>query len=164
MKDHNKHASNTAVDYLKQLITLASGVLVFSAAFIGDFKAHGFWSYLSLGTSWMLLCLCLVCGLWSMAIIVKSSIDENDNWAEGRGRTLSRISRVSFAIALFTFAVFAFISYVNQNGASLSHGSFESEEKVTLTSDSTAINQSDSGYSVSHSGESQTVDSIPESK
>jgi len=126
---HSVKASSAAIDYIKQIIALASGVLALSATFITEFTSSGLFGYIMLAISWLLLFCSLTAGLWTMATIVKSRVDGNDDWSGGLGRRLAKVSRITFVGGLVIFAAFAFISFVQSNTPN--HDAVDSLGRVT---------------------------------
>lgn len=116
--DQSKHlkatkgpAAETALELMKQLITLSSGVLALSATFIGQFSSSSvvLWGLLVL--AWLSLIAAVIAGLDSISAIVKSHLKpDEENWSEGRGRRSASISKYSFVIGLVLFATFALLT------------------------------------------------------
>ena len=105
-----KNADEAALELMKQLITLASGVLALSAAFIDKLPKTSKPFLVLLALSWISLITSLVFGLQTISAIVKSRIDSDDEWADGKGRKYGRVSRHSFLIGIGLFVAFAFSS------------------------------------------------------
>lgn len=106
----NSKADEAALELMKQLITLASGVLALSAAFIDKLPKtpKPFLSILIL--SWLSLIAALFFGLRTISTIVKSRISNDHEWWRGKGRSYGRTCRYSFLAGIGLFAAFAFIS------------------------------------------------------
>jgi len=103
-------ADEAALELMKQLITLSSGVLALGAAFVDKLpKTPGY--FLSfLFVSWVALILSLIFGLKTISTIVKSRLDSDEEWSRGIGRTFGRLSQYSFLVGIGFFATFAFLS------------------------------------------------------
>ena len=107
---HNNSASDAALDLLKQLITLASGVLALSATFLGKFGSFNALSIGALSLSWFTLMICVGAGLQAISAIVKSRMDDTDAWGSGYAKKAGQISKWCFGIGIFLFVIFASLS------------------------------------------------------
>jgi hypothetical protein len=105
-------ADEAALELMKQLITLSSGVLALGAAFIDKLPKTPKYFLTFLFLSWVALILSLIFGLKTISAIVKSRLDSDDEWSRGKGRTFGRISQSSFLSGIGLFATFAFLSLV----------------------------------------------------
>ncbi len=110
-------AHQIALEFLKQLITLSSGVLALSAAFIENFLPAALWQSIFLFTSWVCLALSIYFGLQAISEIVQSRLMPGLNWAHGPGRRYAAASKNFFVVGIILFAVFAFISFLFSNPA-----------------------------------------------
>ena len=106
-------AHKIAMELMKQLITLASGVLVLSATFLERLKEVPAYLFIPLAMSWIVLIVTILFGLETISVIVKSCLRKDDAWSEGRGRISAKISKYSFVIGITLFAIFAFLSLVS---------------------------------------------------
>lgn len=102
-------SAEAALELMKQLITLAAGVLALSATFIGDFPVRDRWLLALLGVAWLLLATAVLFGLETISAIVGSRLDPEQHWSKGYGKTAARVSKYSFVSGLTTFALFAFL-------------------------------------------------------
>jgi hypothetical protein len=105
-------AHQIALEFLKQLITLSSGVLALSAAFIENFFPASLLQSIFLFTSWVCLALSIYFGLQAISEIVQSRLMPGLNWANGPGRRYAAASKNFFVVGIILFAVFAFISFL----------------------------------------------------
>jgi hypothetical protein len=105
-------AHQVALEFLKQLITLSSGVLALSAAFIENFFPASLWQSVFLFASWVCLALSIYFGLQAISEIVQSRLMPGLNWAKGPGRRDAAASKNFFVVGIILFAVFAFISFL----------------------------------------------------
>jgi hypothetical protein len=105
-------AHQIALEFLKQLITLSSGVLALSAAFIENFLPASLLQSIFLFTSWVCLALSIYFGLQAISEIVQSRLMPGLNWASGPGRRYAAASKNFFIVGIILFAVFAFISFL----------------------------------------------------
>ncbi len=105
-------AHQVALEFLKQLITLSSGVLALSAAFIENFLPASLWQSVFLFISWVCLALAIYFGLQAISEIVQSRLMPGLNWANGPGRRYAAASKNFFVLGIILFAVFAFISFL----------------------------------------------------
>jgi ABC-type transport system involved in multi-copper enzyme maturation permease subunit len=104
------NADEVALELMKQLITLASGVLALSATFISGLEGKSIGLILVLLSSWVLLLVSISFGLQTISVIVKSRLKSNDDWSMGYGRKSAWISKYAFTAGIGAFAVFAFLS------------------------------------------------------
>ena len=105
-------ADEVALELIKQIVTLASGVLALSAAFIGTLPPVPQYFLCLLALSWAALVVSILCGLKTISAIVKSRLDSNDSWSGGRGKRFAQCSHYSFLAGIAMFAAFAFLSLV----------------------------------------------------
>lgn len=110
-------ADSAALDLVKQLITLAAGVLALSATFLEKIGAQPLGLLIVLALSWLSLIASVFFGLQTMSVIVKSRINKSDEWSRGRGRAYARNSKFGFLCGITLFAVFAFLLLVNARSA-----------------------------------------------
>jgi hypothetical protein len=98
-----------AVDFSKQIITLASGVLALSATFLPKLTSVPLASLIFLVLSWGTLTLSVYYGLNTISVIIKSRITSDDDWAEGEGQSSASNSKTLFFLGIIFFSVFAFL-------------------------------------------------------
>jgi hypothetical protein len=102
-------AHQVALELMKQLITLASGVIALSATFIEKFPTR--WVLLPLlATAWVALLVCVFFSLQTISAIVKSRLAGDVEWSKNSGQRFARISKYTFLVGIFLFALFAFVS------------------------------------------------------
>jgi len=102
-------AHETALELLKQLITLASGVLALSATFLEKLATLLVPLIVVLGLAWLALVVSVFFGLEAISAIVKSRLDSAHRWSEGYGKTSARISKYAFVLGILLFASFALL-------------------------------------------------------
>lgn len=98
---------------MKQLITLASGVLVLSATFIARLGDIRLLLLIPLAISWLALLASVFFGLQAIGSIVEGRMnpgDEDDSIEEVAKR--ARIAKYGFLIGIAMFAAFAFGSLI----------------------------------------------------
>jgi hypothetical protein len=117
------NADEAALELMKQLIALASGVLALSATFIGELAAQTIYLIIVLALAWLSLLVSIFFGLETISAIVKSRLDSNDEWSKGRGKNTARISKHTFTTGIGLFAIFAFVSLISPS---------KNEVKITL--------------------------------
>ena len=100
-------AHKIALELLKQLITLSSGVLALSATFVEKFAAVTPWVISVLVLSWVCLIASILLGLEAISAIVKARLSPDFDWSEGRGKWTAAASKYSFVAGIALFAVFA---------------------------------------------------------
>ncbi len=110
MVSSTESPSATALELVKQIITLASGVLVLSATFIQQFSISNLGQLALLVMSWLFLIGAVLAGLQSISAIIRSQLNGDQTWATGRGRRIAMISKHSFVLGLTTFATFALLT------------------------------------------------------
>lgn len=106
-------AHQIALELMKQLITLASGVVALSATFLEKFGKDSLHRIL-LGLSWIALVTSIFCALQTISAIVKSRLNPEHQWSKGSGQIYARASKYAFVIGIFLFAVFAFVSLISK--------------------------------------------------
>jgi ABC-type multidrug transport system permease subunit len=104
------NADEAALELMKQLITLASGVLALSATFISELEGRSFLLIGFLVVSWVLLLSSIFFGLQTISVIVKSRLRSNDDWSAGYGKKSAWASKYAFTAGIGLFALFAFLS------------------------------------------------------
>jgi hypothetical protein len=101
-------ADDVAIELMKQLITLASGVLALSATFVEKLQLVPVYLPIILALSWCALVLSVFGGLQAISAIVKSRLDpEESDWSEGYGKVRARIAKYAFIVGISLFAVVA---------------------------------------------------------
>lgn len=116
-------ADEVALELMKQLITLASGVLALSATFVDKLKSIPVYLPLVLALSWCALVLSVFGGLQTISAIVKSRLDpEESDWSTGYGRIRARIAKYSFIVGISLFAVVAFGSLLEKRSGEDNQG------------------------------------------
>jgi hypothetical protein len=104
-KPDDAHA--VAVDLMKQLITLASGVLALSATFLEKFKPLSTLQMVAVALSWLLLLLSAFFGLETISAVVKSRLESDVNWSRGYGLRCAKATKYLFVSGIACFAFFA---------------------------------------------------------
>lgn len=115
MVKQHEDAHLIALEFLKQLITLSSGVLALSAAFIENFLPTSMLQSILLVISWVCLALAIYFGLQAISEIVQSRLVPGLNWAGGLGRKYAGASKYFFIFGIIFFAVFAFVSFLDKS-------------------------------------------------
>jgi len=92
-------AADAAVELMKQLITLSSGVLALSATFIDRLAPAGLWS-VALLLAWLCLIAALIAALETISAIVKSRLEPGYDWSTGRGQKSAQISKYGFVVGI----------------------------------------------------------------
>ncbi len=114
-KNRNGPAADTALELMKQLITLSSGVLALSATFIGNFSTASVSLLTVLVAAWVFLTIAVLAGLETISAIVKSRLLPEYDWSRGRGLKTARVSKYSFVLGLALFAIFAFLTLFSES-------------------------------------------------
>jgi hypothetical protein len=123
VRDKDTDAHQIALELMKQLITLSSGVIVLGATFLEKFGADSMIHRVLLGLSWLALVTSIFCGLQTISAIVKSRLNSEHQWSEGSGKVYARASKYAFVVGIFLFATFAFLSFVAPSPPSSPTGS-----------------------------------------
>jgi hypothetical protein len=106
-------ADETRLELMKQLITLASGVLVLSATFIARLPDIRLLLLIPLAVSWLALLVSVFFGLQAIASIVEGRLnpgDEDESFEQVTQR--ARVAKYGFLIGIAMFAAFAFGSLI----------------------------------------------------
>jgi hypothetical protein len=104
-------ADEAALELVKQLIALASGVLALTAAFLDKLPKVPLCFLLCLFLAWAALMLSIFCGIKTISAIVKSRLNSNVEWSEGKGKQFAQWCHYSFLAGIGLFAIFAFLSF-----------------------------------------------------
>jgi hypothetical protein len=107
-QEENRRADTVAIDLVKQLITLAAGVLALSATFLERIGPVSWKLLVVLAASWLSLICSLFGGLQTMSAIVKSRLSQDSEWSKGLGRKYALTSKYGFLVGIALFALFAF--------------------------------------------------------
>lgn len=105
----DRRADAAALDLVKQLITLASGVLALSATFLEKLGPLSPISLLLLAAAWLALIVSVLGGIQTMSAIVKSRLKSDDEWSRGTARNFALASKYGFVTGITLFVVFAFL-------------------------------------------------------
>ena len=105
-------AHKIALELLKQLITLSSGVLALSATFIKEFASVPIYLIIVLIVAWACLIASILFGLQSISAIVKSRLNPDFDWSEGTGKWTAAASKYAFVAGISFFALFALLFLV----------------------------------------------------
>lgn len=126
-------AVSTALEFIKQLMTLAAGVLALSATFVTKQGHHSWYLLLFLFGAWSSLLISLVYSFQTISCIVQSQIDSDAEWSEGKGRKWATTAKWLFFTGILLFAMFAFLSLATPKPSGSSNSVAEAYEYV-LTS------------------------------
>jgi hypothetical protein len=116
---NRSNADEVALELIKQLITLGTGTLALTAAFIDKLPSASGYNLAVLSISWVALLISIFCGLKTISAIVKSRLDDNDNWSTNTGKRYAQACQVFFLIGIVCFALFALISIITSHFKSL---------------------------------------------
>jgi hypothetical protein len=107
--EHSHGAGDAAIDLMKQLITLAAGVLALSATFLEKIGPMSHWLLAILALSWFALTISVLGGIQTMSAVVKSRLDGNDAWSERPSKQFASTAKYGFIVGISLFLVFAFL-------------------------------------------------------
>ena len=114
-------AAQVALEYIKQIITLASGILALSGTFIEKLVKTVSYQTVLLLLAWILLLISVYFGLATISTIVKSKLKNDQNWAEGRGKQYATICKLTFVGGIAVFLVFVSWTLVMQARVEATH-------------------------------------------
>ena len=103
-------AHEVALEYLKQVIALAAGVLALSATFVEKLGAAGTVAMVVMGFGWLALTAAVYFGLEAISAIVKSRLNPLYKWSDGYGRNAAEASKYCFVVGLALVAVFSMLA------------------------------------------------------
>src|SRR5438477_11872556 len=104
-------AADAALELMKQLITLSSGVLALSATFIENLEPVGPVFIGGLVVAWLALVVALIAALETISAIVKSRLKPEFDWSTGRGQKAAVVSKYSFVVGIVLVATVALGSW-----------------------------------------------------
>jgi hypothetical protein len=100
-------ALDIALELIKQLITLSSGILAISATFLPKINEISILSFIILAVAWLALILSIIAGSHTISIMVNSQINGDMEWYSGSGQLYGKACKWLFIIGLATFTIFA---------------------------------------------------------
>jgi hypothetical protein len=104
-------ADEPALELMKQLITLAAGVLALSATFIERFPGTSASQVAILIVAWVALLASIFFGLETLSAIVKSRLTSDDDWSTGYGKASAQVSKYAFTLGVALVALFSVLSF-----------------------------------------------------
>lgn len=104
-------AADAALELMKQLIALSSGVLALSATFIERLAPAGASYVAALLLGWVALIVALVAGLQTISAIVKSRLRPEYEWSTGYGQKAAAVSKYAFVLGIALVAAVALGSW-----------------------------------------------------
>jgi hypothetical protein len=105
--DSKSDAAQIALEYIKQIITLASGILALSGTFIDKLARSISYHTILLPMSWVLLLISVYYGLATISTIVKSKLNDDDlEWSRGHGKRCATICKLTFVGGIAVFLAF----------------------------------------------------------
>ena len=114
-------AADAALELMKQLITLSSGVLALSATFIEKLEPVGPLSIGGLIVAWLALVVAVIAALDAISAIVKSRLKPEFDWSTGRGQSAAAVSKYSFVVGIVLVAAVALGSWISRGRQPESH-------------------------------------------
>lgn len=102
-----KSAAGDAVEYLKQIITLSSGILALSATFLASGALTSWHEITFLLLAWASLGISVFFSLETISAIIQSGINSDHQWHKNPGKRSATIAKHSFIAGLFLFATSA---------------------------------------------------------
>jgi hypothetical protein len=101
-----------ALEWLKQIITLSSGIIIFSGTLVGTIVDKPNWSFYILGLSWLLFLPAIIFSLETISTIISSRIHDDTSWTQGAGRRMGAITKICFVGGIILFVIFATINII----------------------------------------------------
>lgn len=109
-QDINKDAADVALEWVKQVITLSSGIVALSATFLNKLGSYPNCILFFLIFSWVCFITSILTGLELFSTIVQSHLKKNNNWSEGIGLAYARACKYLFISGVIIFCLFALLS------------------------------------------------------
>jgi len=109
------NAAEHAVEYLKQIITLSSGILALSATFLANGAMSSWHEFIFLLLAWTALALAVFFSLQTISAIIKSGINTDFAWHENPGKRTASMAKYTFIAGLVLFVIAAVDSGTNQS-------------------------------------------------
>ena len=106
----NKNASDVALEWVKQIITLSSGIVALSATFVEKLGNYPTWIVLFLIISWLCLITSVITGLTTISAIVQSHLENNNDWSVDTGKRNALACKFLFIIGVVVFCLFALLT------------------------------------------------------
>lgn len=120
LKSDDRAARDTALELLKQIITLSAATLALSATFLEKFPIASKLHLVTLGIAWVSLVVSLVCALQAISsMIQRLRRPELGNWAGGSTQLHAWWAKCLFVVGLCflaAFAAFAGLTRIQGNG------------------------------------------------
>ena len=107
-------APQFALEYIKQIITLASGILALSGTFVEKLVKTISYPTLLLPLAWVFLLVSVYFGLATISTIIKSKLRGDQSWAEGHGKRCATICKLTFVGGIAVFLVFVLWTLIIQ--------------------------------------------------
>lgn len=104
-------AHKIALEWIKQIIALSTGIIVLSATFITEIFTKLNLSIWLLIFSWVLLLLSVIFGLETISVITASRIHDDDHWTSGSGQKKALATKWLFFSGIALFVIFALINF-----------------------------------------------------
>ena len=109
---------DTALELIKQIISLSAGIIALSGTFLKDMLKQVTPTIYLLFLSWFVLILSIVFGLNTISIMVTSTLSDNLNWYKDEGKYSGRACRWLFVAGIIFFMIFAGVSiFVTPTGS-----------------------------------------------
>lgn len=108
----NKDAANVALEWVKQIITLASGIVALSATFLEKMGTYPDWILIILIISWACFISSVITGLTTISSIVQSNLLNNNDWSVDTGKQNAVACKWLFIIGVVIFCVFALFTVI----------------------------------------------------
>jgi hypothetical protein len=108
----NKGAADFALEWVKQVITLASGIVALSATFLEKITTNINWTLILLIMSWGCFIASVMTGLETISTIAKSHLDDNNDWSIDSGYRYAKACKILFIVGFCLFCLFASLSFI----------------------------------------------------
>jgi hypothetical protein len=115
MENYNGKAMDIAIDLVKQLITLASGVLALSATFLPNVKNLSVVGSVILLLAWLTLITSIICGIQSISNFIPDIKDNTQDWIEGKSQKYAKCCKILFILGIVLIIGFAIYGSLNKS-------------------------------------------------
>jgi hypothetical protein len=106
-------AHSVAIEWLKQVITLSSGIIVLSGTFLSSVFKQLNWSIWLLMGSWLFLLGSIILSLETISVITQSRIQGNQDWSKRPGRIYAGLAKLFFILGIGIFIFFALVNFIS---------------------------------------------------
>lgn len=100
-----------ALELMKQIITLSTGLIGLSAAFVASILSKlSIISLILLVITWIVLLVAILLSLETVSAIVQSRLNSDISWSRGKSQLLAKVSKYLFTAGIAIFAAFSVVT------------------------------------------------------